>query len=142
QDLAGDRQTVCFGFNNEAVVRADTIHAEPTTTRFTLIVANESGSVHLPVPGVHNLRNALAAAACAHAAGAPFAYIVKGLESFKAVAGRMQLKDLPEGMQLIDDSYNANPDSVRAAIDVLAQLMGKKILVLGNMAEVGINSGA
>ena len=54
----------------------------------------------------------------------------------------MQLKPLPNGMQLIDDSYNANPDSVRAAIDVLAQLKGKKILVLGNMAEVGIHSGA
>lgn len=142
QDLAGDRKTVCFGFNNEAVVRADNIHAEPTSTRFSLIVGDERAAVHLPVPGLHNLRNALAAAACAHAAGTPLTYIVQGLEYFKAVAGRMQLKYLPDGMQLIDDSYNANPDSVRAAIDVLSQLDGKKVLVLGNMAEVGINSGA
>lgn len=142
QDLAGDRKTVCFGFNDEAIVRADNIHAEPTTTRFSLIVGEESAAVHLPVPGLHNLRNALAAAACAHAAGTPLAYIIQGLEYFKAVAGRMQLKYLPDGMQLIDDSYNANPDSVRAAIDVLSQSEGKKVLVLGNMAEVGINSGA
>lgn len=142
QGLAGARKTVCFGFNDEAVVRAADIHAEPTVTRFKLIVANDSGAVHLPVPGLHNLRNALAAVACAHAAGAPLASIIKGLESFKAVAGRMQLKYLPNGMQLIDDSYNANPDSVRAAIDVLSLLEGKKVLVLGNMAEVGISSAA
>lgn len=142
KELAGDKKTVCFGFSQDAIVRADDIHADPTVTRFRLFIDKDSGAVHLPVPGVHNLRNALAAAACAYAAGAPLASIIKGLESFKAVAGRMQLKHLPNGMQLIDDSYNANPDSVRAAIDVLSQLPGKKILVLGNMAEVGINSGA
>ena len=142
QQLAGARQTLCFGLNEQAVVRAENIHADATVTRFRLVMGADSAAVHLPVPGVHNLRNALAAAACAQAAGAPLAAIVTGLESFQAVAGRMQLKPLPNGMQLIDDSYNANPDSVRAAIDVLAQLKGKKILVLGNMAEVGIHSGA
>lgn len=141
-ELADGKQVVGFGFSPDAVVRADDIHADPTVTRFRLVVQNDSAAVHLAVPGVHNLRNALAAAACAHAAGAPLAAIVKGLESFKAVEGRMQVKRLPNGFQLIDDSYNANPDSVRAAIDVLSQLEGKKILVLGNMAEVGINSGA
>ena len=142
QDLAADKDRMCFGFNDEAIVRAEAIQADATVTRFRLVIANDSAAVHLPVPGVHNLRNALAAAACAHAAGAPLAAIVKGLESFRAVAGRMQLKDLPNGMQLIDDSYNANPDSVRAAIDVLSQLSQTKVLVLGNMGEVGINSGA
>lgn len=141
-DLAGARSTYCFGFNDEAQVRADAIHADANATQFKLLIAAESANVHLPVPGVHNLRNALAAAACAAAAGAPLAAIVTGLESFQAVEGRMQVKHLPNGVQLIDDSYNANPDSVRAAIDVLAQLEGKKVLVLGNMAEVGINSGA
>ena len=141
-DLAAPRQTVCFGFNDEAVVRASDIQAGSTVTRFQLEIASESVDVKLPVPGLHNLRNALAAAACAHAAGAALADIAAGLESFKAVSGRMELKYLPNGMQLIDDSYNANPDSVRAAIAVLSQLEGKKVLVLGNMAEVGISSAA
>lgn len=142
QGLAGERKTICFGFNDRAVVRAADIQAGATVTRFKLEVAAESIAVQLPVPGLHNLRNALAAAACAHAAEVPLSAIAEGLESFKAVEGRMELKYLPNGMQLIDDSYNANPDSVRAAIDVLSQMEGKKILVLGNMAEVGISSAA
>lgn len=142
QDLAGERKTVCFGFNEGAAVQAADIQAGATVTRFKLTIAVESVDVKLPVPGLHNLRNALAAAACTYAAGAPLSAIAAGLESFKAVEGRMELKYLPSGMQLIDDSYNANPDSVRAAIDVLSQLEGKKILVLGNMAEVGISSAA
>src|SRR3546814_9791827 len=64
------------------------------------------------------------------------------LEAFNPVAGRMQPRKLAGGFQLIDDTYNANPDSVRAAIDVLAQLAGKKILVLGDMGEVGANGPA
>jgi UDP-N-acetylmuramoyl-tripeptide--D-alanyl-D-alanine ligase len=90
--------------------------------------------------GQHNVRNALAAAACALAAGAPLAAIVRGLESFEPVKGRSQLKSLLRDGQritLIDDSYNANPDSVRAAIDVLADLPGSSWLVLGDMGEVG-----
>lgn len=141
-ELAANSTTQCFGFNPEAVVRAENIHAEANATQFRLVLGDESAKVYLPVPGVHNLRNALAAASCAHAAGAPLAAVVEGLESFKAVAGRMQVKYLPNGLQLIDDSYNANPDSVRVAIEVLAQLDGHKVLVLGNMAEVGIHSGA
>ncbi len=141
-ELAGTKKTQCFGFNDGAVVRAENIHAAAESTQFRLVIGSEGIKVHLPVPGVHNLRNALAAASCASAAGAPLAAIVAGLESFKAVAGRMQVKHLPNGVQLIDDSYNANPDSVRVAIEVLAQLKGRKVLVLGNMAEVGIHSGA
>ncbi len=141
-ELAGSTATQCFGFNAEAAVRAENIHAEAGSTQFRLVLGTESAKVRLPVPGVHNLRNALAAASCAAAAGAPLTAVVAGLESFKAVAGRMQVKYLPTGVQLIDDSYNANPDSVRAAIEVLAQREGRKVLVLGNMAEVGIHSGA
>ena len=141
-ELAGERKVIGFGFNETALIRAEDIHAEPTATRFKLIVADNSATLHLPVPGLHNLRNALAAVACAHAAGAPLAAIVQGLESFQAVAGRMQFKYLPNGMQLIDDSYNANPDSVCAAIDVLAQLQGKKVLILGDMAEIGASRAA
>src|SRR5690606_3379041 len=111
-------------------------------TVFQLNTPQGTETVTLSAPGLHNLRNALAAAACAVSAGVPMAAIVTGLEAFNPVAGRMQPRTIAGGFQLIDDTYNANPDSVRAAIDVLAQLKGTKILVLGDMAEVGANSDA
>jgi murE/murF fusion protein len=98
--------------------------------------------VTLHAPGLHNLRNALAAAACALAAGVPLATVAQGLSAFSPVSGRMQPHVLENGFQLIDDTYNANPDSVRAAIDVLASLKGPTVLVLGAMAEVGDNGPA
>lgn len=90
--------------------------------------------------GRHNLRNALAAAACALAAGAPATAIAQGLADFRPVSGRSQTKALTlagRAVTLIDDSYNANPDSVLAAIAVLAGLPGPRWLVLGDMGEVG-----
>jgi UDP-N-acetylmuramoyl-tripeptide--D-alanyl-D-alanine ligase len=94
----------------------------------------------LHIAGRHNVRNALAAAACALAAGAPLDAVVRGLESFEPVKGRSRalgVKLGPRTLTLIDDTYNANPDSVRAAIDVLAELPGPRLLVLGDMGEVG-----
>lgn len=91
----------------------------------------------LAIPGAHNALNALAAAACAHAAGIPPAAIGAGLSAFRPYAGRLQVKKTAGGATLIDDSYNANPDSVRAAIDVLAGCPGPTALVLGDMGEVG-----
>lgn len=135
--LSAGRKQVRFGFDRKQAVYADAIFAEPAHTRFTLHLGTEEAVVNLATPGVHNLRNALAAAACAQAAGAPLSAIVTGLQAFRPVNGRMQAKCLTSGFQLIDDTYNANPDSVRAAIDVLAQLSGRKVLVLGNMAEIG-----
>jgi len=93
--------------------------------------------VKLAAAGVHNVRNALAATACALAAGIPVDAIVRGLEGFAPVNGRLQRKQAVNGATVIDDSYNANPDSVRAAIDVLAQYASPRILVLGDMGEVG-----
>ena len=88
------------------------------------------------------MRNALAAAACTICAGAPIASVEAGLAGFHAAAGRMQAHRLPGGVVLIDDTYNANPDSVRAAIDVLAKLPAPRVLVLGDMGEVGDNGPA
>jgi UDP-N-acetylmuramoyl-tripeptide--D-alanyl-D-alanine ligase len=93
--------------------------------------------VMLRAPGEHNLHNALAAAACALAAGASLAHIRAGLEAFEPVKGRSRVVALPGGGTLVDDSYNANPDSVRAAIDLLATLPAPRWLVLGDMGEVG-----
>jgi len=91
----------------------------------------------LAIPGAHNIMNALAAAACAHAAGIAPAAIGAGLSEFRPYSGRLQIKTTTGGATLIDDSYNANPDSVRAAIDVLASCPGPTVLVLGDMGEVG-----
>jgi UDP-N-acetylmuramoyl-tripeptide--D-alanyl-D-alanine ligase len=94
-------------------------------------------TVRIAAAGTHNVRNALAAIACTVAAGIDQEAIVRGLESFTPVGGRLQRKQALCGATVIDDSYNANPDSVRAAIDVLAQYPSPRILVLGDMGEVG-----
>lgn len=94
----------------------------------------------LHIAGRHNLRNALAAAACTLSAGVPMEAVIRGLEGFEAVKGRSRALSVTldgRKLSLVDDSYNANPDSVRAAIDVLAELPGPRLLVLGDMGEVG-----
>ena len=96
----------------------------------------ETGAT-LAIPGLHNVRNALAAAACALAAGVPAGSIGPGLSAFRPYTGRLQVKQGAGGRTIIDDTYNANPDSVRAAIDVLASCPGPTALVLGDMGEVG-----
>jgi UDP-N-acetylmuramoyl-tripeptide--D-alanyl-D-alanine ligase len=102
--------------------------SQKTATQFT---------IKLSAAGEHNVRNALAACACALAAGIPQDAIVRGLEAFAPVNGRLQRKQAANGATVIDDTYNANPDSVRAAIDVLAAASAPRILVLGDMGEVG-----
>ncbi|MGB3936827.1 MAG: UDP-N-acetylmuramoyl-tripeptide--D-alanyl-D-alanine ligase, partial [Burkholderiales bacterium] len=104
-----------------------------------IVVTTPAGEAQatLAIAGLHNVRNALAAAACAHAAGVPPAAIGAGLQAFRPYSGRLQVKRTAAGATLIDDSYNANPDSVRAAIDVLVCCPGPTALVLGDMGEVG-----
>lgn len=132
---AGPRKVVDFGLDAAAAV----------TGRYTLghlsselhvRVAGAEASATLAIPGLHNVRNALAAAACAYAAGIGLSGIVKGLAAFRPYVGRLQVNAAGE-TTVIDDSYNANPDSVRAAIDVLAACPGPTVLVLGDMGEVG-----
>lgn len=94
----------------------------------------------LAIPGLHNVRNALAACACAHAVGIAPAIMRAGLNSFRPYNGRLQVKRASNGATVIDDTYNANPDSVRAAIDVLAKCAPPTVLVLGDMGEVGEHS--
>ncbi|MFA5912344.1 MAG: cyanophycin synthetase, partial [Burkholderiales bacterium] len=94
-------------------------------------------AVSLRAAGAHNVRNALAAAAAAAAAGIGLSAIARGLAAFEPVQGRLQKRDGRGGAVVLDDTYNANPDSVIAAIDVLARSGGRKFLVLGDMGEVG-----
>ncbi|MGK2915234.1 MAG: UDP-N-acetylmuramoyl-tripeptide--D-alanyl-D-alanine ligase, partial [Porticoccaceae bacterium] len=105
---------------------------------FTLSTPQGEISVQLRVAGRHNLGNALAAAACAAAAGAGLGHIAAGLAAVTPAAGRMEFKHGRGGSRIIDDSYNANPGSVKAAIDSLAGFAGRRLLVLGDMAELGI----
>lgn len=109
---------------------------------FVLVTPQGEAEVRLAVPGEHSVRNALAAASCAVALGVSPEAIARGLESFEPVAGRMSARRGYAGALVIDDSYNANPGSVRAAIEVLASQDGKRILVLGDMAELGDQSEA
>ena len=128
-----------FGLVDVADVQAQAIHSDALGSRFVLSINGEQQTVELSVAGRHNITNACAAAACAKAAGAPLASIALGLEAFAAVKGRMQVHRLAQDRLLIDDTYNANPDSVRAAIDVLSGLPAPRALVLGDMGEVGDN---
>jgi UDP-N-acetylmuramoyl-tripeptide--D-alanyl-D-alanine ligase len=132
---AGRRRIVDFGLGAAAVSARYVLQELSSELRLRL-PAGEADAV-LSIPGLHNVRNALAAAACAHAAGVPAAAIGKGLTAFRPYTGRLQVKQAPGGATVIDDTYNANPDSVRAAIDVLASCPGPTVLVLGDMGEVG-----
>jgi len=130
---------ITFGQGAQAVLMVSGCRVDATGSAFEVRLADETVTVKLPVAGFHNVLNATAAMACATAAGIPLVTAVKGLSVFKAVKGRLQVHRLPGGEVLIDDTYNANPDSVRAAIDVLTTFPAPRALVLGDMGEVGEN---
>jgi len=137
--LVGGRRTLTFALDADADITA---RATWRQDHWDVALLSPQGAcqVALRVAGRHNVKNALAAAACALAAGCPLDAVHEGLAAFTPVKGRSQVRRivLARGdVTLIDDSYNANPDSVRAAIDVLAALAGPRWLVLGDMGEVG-----
>jgi UDP-N-acetylmuramoyl-tripeptide--D-alanyl-D-alanine ligase len=139
QQLAGQRPQLTFAMQGTADVTGTAVW-EQSAWALTLHTPAGTTLAHLRIAGRHNLKNALAAATCALAAGAPLDAIARGLETFEPVKGRSQLKSFERNgktVALVDDSYNANPDSVRAAIDVLAEMPGPQWLVLGEMGEVG-----
>jgi UDP-N-acetylmuramoyl-tripeptide--D-alanyl-D-alanine ligase len=137
--MAGARRVSTFALDGAADVRG---RAAWRDDRWFVTLETPGGraEVRLAVAGLHNVRNALAATTAALAAGCPLEAVVHGLEAFTPVSGRSQLKSFERDgrpVALVDDTYNANPDSVRAAIDVLAAMPGPRWLVLGDMGEVG-----
>ena len=141
---SGAKRVITFGVHHGADFAAKNIfqgiERGEFATRFTLVCPLGERAVMLKAGGAHNIGNALAAAAAASAAGASLDDIALGLADFRAVPGRLQLKAGTRGSWIIDDSYNANPSSVRAGLEVLRSLTGATWLVLGDMAELGESS--
>jgi UDP-N-acetylmuramoyl-tripeptide--D-alanyl-D-alanine ligase len=146
-ELARSRACMTFGgpyAEHASGMRADIVLAgsEWQDGHWRVSVKTPAGPIAYPlhIAGRHNVRNSLAAVACALAAGVPLALIAQGLDAFEPVKGRSRALALRLGgrtITLVDDTYNANPDSARAAVDVLAELPGPRLLVLGDMGEVG-----
>ncbi|MFS8977310.1 UDP-N-acetylmuramoyl-tripeptide--D-alanyl-D-alanine ligase [Cupriavidus necator] len=136
REAAGARRALSFGTSQRADVHA-TVTLVDGAQVMQVRAPGHAFEVRLALLGEHNVRNALAAIACALAAGVRVPVIQAGLAGFKAIKGRLQVRYTSGGTVLIDDSYNANPDSMRAAIDVLAGFAAPRVLVLGDMGEVG-----
>ncbi len=165
QELAGAHRVIRFGIQigNGSAVMSDEKHGkgdsspithhpspevsasfklQPFGSEIEMVTPAGKFAVALPVPGEHNVRNALAAAAVAQSLGVDNATVAAGLAKVASVKGRLLKNPCLHGATLIDDTYNANPGSVRAAIAVLAGMPGKKVLVLGDMGELGENARA
>lgn len=126
-----------FGLGAAANVTARDIQLGVGECRFVLVCPQGEQAIHLPAAGEHNVRNALAAATVALALDVPLAAIAAGLAAFAGVKGRLQLKQAACGATVIDDTYNANPDSMKAGIDVLAAYPAPRVFVMGQIGELG-----
>ncbi len=145
RDMAGAARIVTFG-TGAADLRAREVRLSVEggrwSTSFVLDTPAGTAQLRLALPGAHNVANAAGAAAAAMACGATLEQVVDGLARVEPVAGRLQLKAGAAGAWIVDDSYNANPSSAIAGLDVLAALPGEHWLVLGEMAELGEHAGA
>ena len=138
--MAGVHAVRTFGIDHAADVRG-AVRQHGLEIAIELSAAEGAAAITLHIPGRHNARNAVAAAAACLAAGVTMADVAAGLEAFSGVKGRLQRRAGNKGAEILDDTYNANPDSVRAGIDVLAATIGRKLMVLGDMGEIGEASG-
>jgi len=132
-----------YGLSDRAAVRAERLSGKGAQVRFELVCSAGRQPVTLQVAGKFNVSNALAAAAAALALDVPLPAIVQGLEGFRPVSGRMETVPLPGGVTLVEDTYNANPLSMTAALRTLVEMNGgsRCIAVLGDMLELGETAG-
>ena len=140
RELAQGQRQMTFGASSDCDVHLISHEWLNGAWHARVSVLGQAFNVRLHQAGEHNLMNALASIACAHALGAPLGAIQQGLEDFRPVAGRTQTKLVQMGKRvitLVDDSYNANPDSVLAGIETLRGLPSPRLLILGEMGEVG-----
>ncbi|WP_312951853.1 UDP-N-acetylmuramoyl-tripeptide--D-alanyl-D-alanine ligase [Superficieibacter sp.] len=143
QSVIGERKVWRFSPNAaNSDFTATNIHVTTRGTEFTLQTPVGSIDVLLPLPGRHNIANALAATALAMAVGADLSAVKNGLATLQAVPGRLFPVQLAENQLLLDDTYNANVGSMTAAVQVLAEMPGYRVMVVGDMAELGTESEA
>ncbi|MBL8436775.1 MAG: UDP-N-acetylmuramoyl-tripeptide--D-alanyl-D-alanine ligase [Zoogloeaceae bacterium] len=133
------RRLVTFGVSTPADIAGQFV-LRGLGSRIDLSTPAGRISFEMQIPGVHNVRNAVGAAAACLAAGVSLQAVAQGLSGYRGTRGRLHRRPAEHGATLLDDTYNANPDSVRAGIDVLAATPGRKVLVLGDMGEIGQTS--
>ena len=136
RDAAQPHRVIDFGLSSRAQLRG-AWQPEGVGVRLDLRYEGDSVALHLPLPGRHNVMNALAATAVAVALGISLEEVAMALASMVGVSGRLTVKERRDGLRIIDDTYNANPASLHAALDVVAAMPGERWLVLGDMAELG-----
>lgn len=134
------QKIITFGLEATADITCAYIVEEHHRLKFELVTDIGTIEVLLPMVGLHNVRNALAAAAAARALDVSLREIKAGLEQLRPVTRRMEIKAGRNGAKIIDDSYNANPVAMKYAIDVLAKQAGNKIMVIGDMLELGVDA--
>ncbi len=144
QRVAGqpNRHALRFALDANAEISARDIVLGADGSRFVLVTPEGEADIALSMPGRHNVLNALAATALGMGAGISLSHIAQGLNAANPVAGRLNVHRLRNGATLIDDSYNANPGSLNAAIDTMAAAGGERWLVLGDMRELGDDAAA
>ncbi|HDZ15760.1 MAG TPA: UDP-N-acetylmuramoyl-tripeptide--D-alanyl-D-alanine ligase, partial [Methylophaga aminisulfidivorans] len=140
QPMIEGKKTLTFGLTDEADIHAQYVQLDPSSSHFLVSIDNVNHHFTLPLPGIHNVSNALAAIALSEALTIPVDAMVKGLNKIQAVAHRLQIRPAISGGRLIDDSYNANPGSFQQALASLIAFPGQHWLVLGDFAELGETS--
>src|SRR3990167_6253978 len=138
QEQIKNHSYLTFGYHPDADIRVEHDTTQPSA--ITFITPKGKIELTLPLLGKHNILNAMAAMAATLAIGIDLSLIKQGLENLESTPGRLQLHTLSNGVNIIDDTYNANPFSLQAAVETLATFEGKKILVLGDMKELGVEA--
>ncbi len=136
----GSRPVVTFGIKGSAMVKAQSVVEDSRGCSFDLVTPQGTIFIQLAVPGRHHVENALSAVACVTTLNLELEVIKQALESFSGVDGRMRKTDFADGTVLVDDTYNANPGSMQVAVDYLKTCRGERILVMGDMAELGADA--